>query len=164
MWVNPDEKQGETVKALPRLLYLINRLRWRVAKPITVGVRLILEKDQAVFLVRHTYQRQWYLPGGGVEKGETLEEAARREAAEEFGASLGRLRLCGVYTSFYEQKSDHVVVFSCDEFTLTGETGSEIESFRFFGFDDLPEETSPGSLRRIEEYVSQDGLPVVGVW
>ena len=152
------------MKPLPRLLYIINRLRWRIAKPITVGVRLILEKDQAVLLVKHTYQRHWYLPGGGVRKGETIEEAARREAAEEFGAKLGHLRLFGVYTNFYEHKNDHVIVFSCSDFTLTGETDSEIERFDFFGFDDLPENTSPGSLRRIGEYVSQNGFPVVGMW
>ena len=152
------------MRPIPRLLYIINRLRWQITKPITVGVRLILAKDQTVFLVKHTYQRHWYLPGGGVRKGETIEEAARREAAEEFGAKLGRLRLCGIYTNFYEHKNDHVVVFSCDDFTLTGETDSEIESFGFFGFDDLPRDISPGSLRRIGEYVSQNSYPMVGMW
>ena len=97
-------------------------------------------------------------------KDETIEQAARREAAEEFGAKLGCLHLFGVYTNFYEHKNDHVVVFSCDDFTLTGEMDSEIERFDFFGFDDLPSHTSPGSLRRIGEYVSQNGIPVVGIW
>ena len=70
----------------------------------------------------------------------------------------------GVYTNFYEHKNDHVIVFSCDNFTLTGETNSEIESFAFFGFDDLPRDTSPGSVRRMREYTDQNGFSVVGVW
>ena len=152
------------MKPLPRLLYAIDRLRWWISKPITVGVRLILEKDEVVLLVKHTYQRQWYLPGGGVRKGEMLEEAARREAAEEVGATLGELRLFGVYTNFYDHKNDHVIVFSCDDFTLTGETDSEIERFGFFSFDDLPEDTSPGSQRRIKEYMTRHASPVVGMW
>jgi 8-oxo-dGTP pyrophosphatase MutT (NUDIX family) len=149
---------------LARLLYRINRLRCYVMRPITVGVRLILLQGQTVLLVKHTYQSHWYLPGGGVKRGETLEEAARREAAEELGAELGDLRLFGVYTSFYEYKSDHVIVFTCADFTLTGKTDHEIERFDLFRSDDLPEGTSPGSQRRIQEYVSNDEPPFVGVW
>jgi ADP-ribose pyrophosphatase YjhB (NUDIX family) len=70
------------LRVLARLFYTVARLRWRVTRPITVGVRLILEKEHAMLLVKHTYQSQWYLPGGGVGRDETLEAAARREAAE----------------------------------------------------------------------------------
>ncbi len=149
---------------LARLLHAAARLRWRVMRPITVGVRLILEKEHAVLLVKHTYQEQWYLPGGGVRRGETLEQAARREAAEEIGATLGKLRLFGVYTNFYEHKSDHVVVFACDDFALTGRTDAEIESFDFFGLDNLPDGVSPGTRRRLQEYMNGGGVPVVSVW
>ncbi len=88
-----------------RLLYQLDRLRLYITRPITVGVRLILTNDQSILLVKHTYQQHWYLPGGGVKKGETLEQTARREMAEEVGAKLGRLRLFGVYTNFYEYKN-----------------------------------------------------------
>jgi 8-oxo-dGTP pyrophosphatase MutT (NUDIX family) len=127
-------------------------------------VRLILVKDQAVLLVKHTYQRHWYLPGGGVKKGETIKEAARREADEEFGAKLGDLHLSGVYTNFYEYKNDHVVVLSCEDFSVTGKTDREIECFDSFRFDDLPDGVSPGSMRRIQEYVNGNGAPSVGAW
>ena len=154
------------MKPLIRLLYQFNRLRLYVTRPITVGVRLILTNDQSVLLVKHTYQRDWYLPGGGVKKGETLEQAARREMAEEVGAKLGQLRLFGVYTSFYEYRNDHVIVFSCDDFTLTDEMDQkhEIESLRLFDLDSLPGDLSPGSKRRMQEYTSGDGLPIAGVW
>ena len=152
------------MKLLPRLFYRVNRLLWRITKPTTVGVRLILERDGAVLLVKHTYQRHWYLPGGGVKKGESIEETARREATEELGAALGDLCLFGVYTNFYEHKNDHVVVFSCRDFALTGKTDREIERFDFFPFDGLPHDLSPGSRRRIGEYVSGSGSPVVGLW
>ncbi len=149
---------------LARLLHTAARLRWRVTRPITVGVRVILEKERAVLLVKHTYQEQWYLPGGGVGRGETLEHAARREAAEEIGAALGKLRLFGVYTNFYEHKSDHVVIFTCDDFALTGRTDAEIERFAFFGLDNLPDGVSPGTRRRLQDYTHDGGAPVVGMW
>lgn len=142
----------------------MNRLLWRITNPTTVGVRLILVKDQAVLLVKHSYQRHWYLPGGRVEKGETIQEAARREADEEFGAKLGNLHLFGVYTNFYESKNDHVIVLACEDFTLTGKASQEIECFDFFRFDDLPDGVSPGSRRRIREYVDDSGVPSVGKW
>jgi len=152
------------MRTWPRILYHIHRLWWRLTRPVTMGVRLILEQDDRVMLVKHTYQRQWYLPGGGVRRRETLEQAARREAAEELGASLGELRLFGVYSNFFEHKSDHVIVFSCSEFAFTGQSDREIETFAAFHIDELPEGLSPGSRRRIEEYRSRSGAPKVGKW
>jgi ADP-ribose pyrophosphatase YjhB (NUDIX family) len=146
-----------------RLRYRAARLWWSITKPITVGVRVFLIQEEKLLLVRHTYQDAWYLVGGGVQGGETLEQAIRREAAEEVGADLGALRLFGIYSSFYEGKSDHVIVFVCTEFTLTGVTDREIERFAFFTLDDLPEGTSPGTRRRVQEY-TEDRIPCAGMW
>lgn len=151
-------------KPLLRLLYRMMKLRWCITRPVIVGVRLILTKDQRVLLVKHSYQQEWYLPGGGVKRGETLEQAARREAIEEVGAQLGDLPLFGIYTSFYEHKTDHIAVFACDDFTLTDTNSYEIERFAFFDFESLPEDVSLGSLRRIQEYANGHSLPVAGAW
>ena len=151
------------MKALPGLIYRVRRLWWRIARPITVGVRVLLVKDGTILLVKHTYQHSWYMPGGGVRRGETLEQAIRREAAEEVGARLDALQLLGAYSSFYEGKSDHVVVFSCTSFALTGETDAEIERFRFLALDDLPAGTSRGTRLRIGEYLRGD-VPSFGLW
>ena len=54
------------------------------------GVRgVVLDGDNKVFLVRHSYVAGWHLPGGGVEVGDFL-EALRRELVEE-----GRIELTG---------------------------------------------------------------------
>jgi 8-oxo-dGTP pyrophosphatase MutT (NUDIX family) len=134
-----------------------------MTRPLTVGVRVFLIRDGALLLVRHTYQDAWYLVGGGVEKGETLEQAIRREAAEEVGAGLGGLALFGAYSSFYEGKSDHVIVYVCMEFTLSGLSDREIERFAFFDLHGLPEGVSPGTRRRVQEFL--EGRPTsTGVW
>jgi 8-oxo-dGTP pyrophosphatase MutT (NUDIX family) len=142
------------MKSLLRLAYRLLRVSWFVRRPITLGVRVLLIRDNHILLVRHTYQDAWYFPGGGVKKGETLERAIRREASEEAGAKLENLALFGVYTSFTEYKNDHIVVFACDAFSVTGESDREIEYVQFFPLDRLPADLAPGCLRRVQEYVA----------
>lgn len=132
---------------------------------MTVGVRVLLIRDNAILLVKHTYQQHWYLPGGGVKKGETLQEAIRREAREEVGIDLRDLTLFGAYSNFGEYKSDHIIVFLCTDFLLRGSPmSSEIEKCCFFDLENLPADISPGTKRRVEEYMRADGLPQIGRW
>ena len=43
----------------------------RLSRGMTLGVRGLLIKDDRVVLVKHSYVPGWYLPGGGVEPGES---------------------------------------------------------------------------------------------
>jgi 8-oxo-dGTP pyrophosphatase MutT (NUDIX family) len=54
---------------------------------------LLLDGDLRVLLVRFRYHGRiwWAAPGGGLQDGETHEDAARREVAEETGFELGEL-------------------------------------------------------------------------
>lgn len=153
-------------RVIGRLAYRLNCLRLRVTRPLTVGVRLILLKDGQVLLLRHTYHDGMLLPGGGVKKCETLEDAARREAREEVGARLGALRLMGVYTNFYEYKSDHVAVFICEDFELADRPTDrwEIECFAFYPLNALPGDLLGGHRRRLEELARGVPAPGYGMW
>lgn len=146
-----------------RIFYKMSRLVWRFTKPITLGVRVIMIQGDKVLLVKHTYQDSWYLPGGGMKKGETFEQAIRREAQEEIGAELNSLRLFGAYNNFYEYKNDNILVFLSDDFSLKGSTDREIESFEFFSPQSLPVNTSPGTRKRIQEYI-EGSIPKTGMW
>lgn len=133
----------------------LGRLYWRLFQPITLGSRCLVLDGERVLLVRHTYGSAWYLPGGAVEKGETLAEAARREVREECGLALGDLTLMHVYYAHAEGKHDHVAVFVARGFTGEPRAGAgEIERLEFYPLDDLPADTSPATRRRIEEYLS----------
>ncbi len=151
-------------KRILKLLSFLFGLPARVTRPITLGVMVLFVKERRVLLVKHTYQDLWYLVGGGVKRNETLEAAAMREAREEVGAKPVKLQFFGIYTSFNEGKSNHIVVFYCADFTLTGETDREIESFKFFEFDNLPKDISPGTKRRICEYLDKKRQPAASIW
>jgi ADP-ribose pyrophosphatase YjhB (NUDIX family) len=64
-----------------------------------VGVGVVVCRDGKVLLVRRGKPPRlghWSLPGGGQGLGETVEEAGRREVAEETGLTLGHVELLTV--------------------------------------------------------------------
>lgn len=68
------------------------------------GARVIIPQDDGFIAVQHTFTERshWVLPGGGVEKGETIPEAAIREAQEESNISVRVDRLLYVRLFYYE--------------------------------------------------------------
>jgi len=147
-----------------RLLYLGFRAYCFFFRPKTLGVRVMLIQNGRVLLVRQTYMPGWFMPGGGVKRNETLEEAARREAYEEISAEMGKLTLLGAYTNFDGFKSDHNALFLCTDFTLGKKQDVEIAEARFFPLDALPEDIWPGHRLRLDEYHAGVEIPQFGEW
>ena len=141
------------MNSFKQFLYKIYRLSWKITQPQTIGVRIFLIKKQQILLVKHTYSHQWFLPGGGLKKGETLEQAIRRELTEELGVNIDKIELFGAYNNFFEGKKDYIILFKSEDFSLPNKKDSEIEHFSFFPFEDIPKSTSPGTKRRIAEFL-----------
>jgi 8-oxo-dGTP pyrophosphatase MutT (NUDIX family) len=147
-----------------RLLYLGYRIYCFIFRPVRAGVRVMMVENGGVWLVKQTYMPGWFMPGGGLKRGETLEQAARREAHEETGAELGAMKLMGAYTSFTGWKTDHNIVFICENFKFTGKPDAEIAEARAFPLKGLPKELWPGHRRRLEEYGAELASPQFGEW
>ena len=124
----------------------------------------MLIQNGDVLLVRQTYLPGWFMPGGGVKRGETLDEAVRREAREEVGAEMKDLELIGAYTNFQGFKSDHNILFLCTDFTLNSRSDREIAEVHFFPLDAIPENTWPGHRFRLEEYRTGVKVKQYGEW
>ena len=135
-----------------RILYWLRKTYQFIVRPINLGVRIMLIRDEKVLLVRHVYQDGWFMPGGGMKRRETLEQAARRECYEEVGVEMHQMSLFGIFSSFIGWKSDHIALFLSEDFTLTDKKDSEIAEKRFSPLNDLPESLSDGHRRRLKEY------------
>lgn len=134
------------------------RTYWKIRKPLTLGVRVIVtNEERGVLLIRHTYTHGWYLPGGGVERRESFEGAARRELWEECGIQAPLLKLCHLFYSEREGKRDHIALFHLDTgvFPELNKDDKEVADLRFFAWDQLPEELSPATRRRLEQFRNQ---------
>ena len=126
-----------------------------ISRGLTLGVRAIVRSDEGNFLlVRHTYTSGWHFPGGGVEKGQTTEQALSNELRQETGLQLvGKPVMHGVFHNNGISKRDHVLVYFCDVQGSLGvrPKGMEIAETGYFSYDDLPPDTDPGTVRRIQE-------------
>lgn len=140
------------------------RTWWRVSRPLTIGVRVLaIDEADRICLVKHSYVSGWHMPGGGVEQGEAVAEAAMRELAEEGGVeALGAPVLLGLYVN-KAFKNDHVAFFRVDTWkSCAPRGGNEIIERGFFARDALPEGITPGTLRRLAEVF--DGAPRSSTW
>jgi 8-oxo-dGTP pyrophosphatase MutT (NUDIX family) len=146
--------QGLRRKSEPALRRVLH-LYWRFARGMTLGVRgLVLDGDNRVLLVQHSYVSGWHLPGGGVEVGETFRHALERELMEEAAIELcGEPALHGLFFNRHVSRRDHVAVYVVRQFRQVRlpEPNREIVACGFFSPDALPSDTTEGTRLRILE-------------
>ena len=87
-----------------------------MARPITpaVAVDVVIElldlPDRPIVLIERRFPPHgWALPGGFVDVGETVEDAARREMREETGLDVTLKSLLGVYSDPARDARGHTV-------------------------------------------------------
>ena len=121
---------------------------------VTLGSRaIIINPQNQVLLVKHTYEPHWYIPGGGIKKGESAKACILRELKEEVGlTTTTEPQLFGIYFHTYLGVDDYPIIYVITEYSIIDAHSAEIEQIGWFDMDNLPEMISPGTKRRLCEY------------
>ncbi|MEO0495930.1 MAG: NUDIX domain-containing protein [Pseudomonadota bacterium] len=129
---------------------------------MTLGVRALVLRDDHVWLVRHTYVDGWYLPGGGVERGETVRQALEKELREEGNIALiGEPEHVACMANFTTTDRDHVCYFIVRQFeqTVPYPPNREIAEGGWFPVTALPDGTTRATRARVTEFLSGGETP-----
>src|SRR5713226_7811504 len=117
-----------------------------------IGVFALIFDDQGRVLLGLRRDIDWWnLPGGGMEAGETVDEALCREVREETGLEVEVGQLVGVYSK--PMKQEVVLSFRCRVTggTLGATNDDDIDESRYFPLDNLPARTLPKHHQRITD-------------
>jgi len=122
----------------------IVKFYWFIFRPKTTGVKSVLLYRDQVLLIKNSYGRKlWTLPGGGIRRGESLEEAVIRETLEEVGIVIQAPKICGsvFYDGEYKKNTIWVFVTNVEspEFSVSS---LEVDEVRWFNVNKLPENKS----------------------
>jgi ADP-ribose pyrophosphatase YjhB (NUDIX family) len=126
----------------------------------TVAVFIFLQKDDSILLVKQNYgQQYWSFPGGIVESGESIDQAAIREVREETGLIIRIEQVVGLYSK--PQDEALAITFAG---RITGgklKPDNEILECRFFPFDQLPSQVRAHFHQRVDDYRHQSNKAVI---
>ena len=81
-----------------------------------VSVEALIVMDEALLFLRRNNQPakgEWWFPGGRIRKGESLEEALRREVKEETGLEVSSYKLINVYSRVFPERHDIAIAYLC---------------------------------------------------
>ena len=137
---------------------------------ITVGCGVIVESENQILLQHRMDADVWCIPGGVMEVGENVEDAARREAEEETGLTIGHLDFFGVYSGSEGLASyaNGDRVFSIQLIFKTSEVSGkliqaseEARAHAYFNRDELPDNINSHQRRFIMDWVNQVQTPII---
>jgi 8-oxo-dGTP pyrophosphatase MutT (NUDIX family) len=143
------------------------------ANSIVPSANVIVVNDHGeILMIRRTDNGNWAVPGGGMDLGESITDAAIRETHEETGITCTITGLVGIYTnprhvilytSNGEIRQEFSIVFTARPVGGTLRTSNETSQARWVPPDaiqDLP--IHPSMRQRIQHYLDKRPEPYLG--
>ena len=135
-----------------KVAYKLRQKQRRATGRARDGVSVVgRDFDGQILLVRHSYgPNEWFFPGGGINDGESPEEAAKRELMEETACEITGMKLVGVVAETLSgaPHKDHLFEGVVSDMPVAD--GREIVEARFFPTHSLPEPLSPRTRERLK--------------
>jgi 8-oxo-dGTP diphosphatase len=148
---------GKAVQEWERLLVeaafcsLRGSLSMTETHKILVAAFVFIRKEGTILLVKQDYGKQyWSLPGGVMEAGESIDQAAIREVKEETGLDIRLGRLIGVYS----KPGEGALALTFEGYIEGGELKAdhEIIEVGYFPLDNLPDNIRAHLRQRVEDF------------
>jgi 8-oxo-dGTP pyrophosphatase MutT (NUDIX family) len=121
---------------------------------------LVLDVEDRLLMMKRSDIGRWGIPGGAMELGEAVENAARREAREETNLEIGEMSLFGVFLGpelYYKYPSgDEVynvsIVYRSHDWRGEIKLNAEHSEWKWFRASEIPEDISPPIKTIIEQF------------
>ncbi len=126
------------------------------SRKLNAAAIIASDASDRILLVRLSYgSGEWGVPLGGIKKGETPENAARREFGEETGCRAGAMTAIGVERDNVYGADNAVHIFACKTTGVPKPDMREVVDARFFPSHSLPEPLSKNTRRLLAVYREQ---------
>jgi 8-oxo-dGTP pyrophosphatase MutT (NUDIX family) len=142
------------------------------ANSMVPSVNVIIEENDRLLMICRTDNGNWAVPGGAIDLGESMVQAAIRETVEETGITCEVTGLSGIYTdprhlihytSNDEVRQEFSIVLTARR--ISGEPTPSSESSKVHWVDrgSIADLQMDRSMKlRIEDYLTGDGMPHLG--
>jgi len=146
----------------------LKRLRAIVGKNILLvpSASVFIRNAQGEILLQQRVDNsEWVLPGGAMDPGESITQAAVRELYEETGLNIEVTRLVGVYSdptnifSYDNGDQVHAIVLLFEGKIISGilkPDGEETAQIDYFPIDHLPDNLSEQQRIRISDALAKE--------
>lgn len=127
----------------------VKREVYQPPKHIVSAATIVLNDKNEILLIKGP-KRGWEMPGGQVEEGESIKEAAIRETKEETGIDVEIIKFCGIFQNV--GRSICNTLFLAKPIGGVPTTSSESLEVRFFPIDEALKIVNYSNFKQRIEY------------
>ena len=142
------------------------------ANSLVPSVNVVVVNDAGeILMIRRTDNDNWAVPGGAIDLGESVAQAAVRETREESGIECEITGIVGIYsdpkhvllyTSNGEVRQEFSIVLTAQPLSGQPTPSSESSEVRWVPVSEVRDYTMDRSMRiRIDDYLAHNESPVV---
>lgn len=122
-------------------------------------------ESDTILVLRRIDNEKWNFPGGKVEPGENLEQAAAREVLEETGLKIKPTKIVHVFSNATDDGGTFIfIMFRATTANSDVTLNEEHSEYRWVNHQQLLKEIAPHGLPRLAAFAKSERDQVEGIW